>query len=294
MGNTEEGHASVLTARENGELVGLLALVQKGKLKAGGDQWQRYLDLFAVQQSGDRTVLDTKPAPESCAPPDNFSLAAPAVPEGQSGAAEFYGVSVKTIKRWVAAGRAHKDPPPLQTPAEMPAWAARMRALKVEGFKHRCPAEIENAAAVVAAASQPPEPAAPSPARRYDDITPEEKNPRQLLARLEQEEARLHRRFLDALEEGEPEAELDRHRQRWTDTSNLLQLQRVRAEKSKDLLAPEDVDAAFERIVRPLPEALERSFPKEPPLAANWMETVRAAIRAAFARLPDTFEEMLA
>jgi hypothetical protein len=111
---------------------------------------------------------------------------------------------------------------------------------------------------------------------------------------LEQEEARLHRRFLDALEEGEPEAELDRHRQRWTDTSNLLQLQRVRAEKSKDLLAPDEVDAAFDRIVRPLPEALERSFPKEPPPAASWMETVRVAIRTAFARLPDTFEEMLA
>jgi hypothetical protein len=201
---------------------------------------------------------------------------------------------VKTIKRWVAAGRIHTDPPPLQTPAEMPAWAARMRALKVDGFKHRCPTEIENAAA--AAAAQPSESAATTtaPARRYDDITAEEKNPRQLLARLEQEEARLHRRFLDALEEGEPEAELDRHRQRWTDTSNLLQLQRVRAEKSKDLLAPDEVDAAFERIVRPLPEALERSFPKEPPPAASWAETVRAAIRAAFARLPDTFEEMLA
>jgi hypothetical protein len=142
---------------------------------------------------------------------------------------------VKTIKRWVAAGRTHKA---LQTPAELPAWAARMRAVKVEGFQAPLPGgnrkRRRRCCCRFATSGLRP----PQAARRYDDITVEEKNPRQLLARLEQEDARLHRRFLDALEEGEPEAELDRHRQLCTDISNLLQLQRVGAERSKDLLAP--------------------------------------------------------
>jgi hypothetical protein len=72
MGHNDEAPASVLTARENAELVGLLALVQKGKLKAGGDQWQRYLDLFAAQQTGERRVPASKPAPELCSPAEIF------------------------------------------------------------------------------------------------------------------------------------------------------------------------------------------------------------------------------
>lgn len=204
------------------------------------------------------------------------------VPGKRIGAAAFYGVTPITITRWKNAGRKSKDPCPLGEPSRMPEWWARVS-------RNPVPDSILSRAGVPVS----PLPSQPVlPAREYD-ITPEDRDPRQMLARLEQEEARLHRCYMDALSFGGTDFELDQHRNRWTETSNLLQLQRGRVEKSKSLLDPGEVNAAFRRIVQPLPAALERAFPKEPPTAGTWLETVRAAIRTAFAGLPASLEEVL-
>ena len=170
----------------------------------------------------------------------------------------------------------------------MPAWWQRV-------FTKPIPDTLLALAAAAKKDTSPPIGPAPSaadplppPAREYD-ITAADRDPRQMLARLEEEEARLHRRYMDALKEGASDFDLDQHRNRWTETSNLLQLQRGRLDKSKTLLTPGEVNAAFQRLVVPLPAALERAFPQDLP-----PDTIRAAIRTAFQRLPATLEEMLA
>lgn len=86
-------------------------------------------------------TMPDNPTPSADA---EFQLDENLVPDGQAGAAQFYGVSVKAIKRWCASGRAAKELPPLRTPAQMPAWWERTH-------KNPVPECITAAAAKVAA-----------------------------------------------------------------------------------------------------------------------------------------------
>lgn len=70
-------------------------------------------------------------------------LEPPDAPKGQVAVAVRYGVSLRTVKRWVAVGREHKDPPPLDSATSMQEWARRMVSRRAAGFSREVPEEIE-------------------------------------------------------------------------------------------------------------------------------------------------------
>lgn len=222
-------------------------------------------------------------------------------PGGQAGVAALYGVSVKKVKRWVAAGRATGEPPPLHSPLEMRAWHERLRLL---GHFHHAPGpEFDRAASrlsvpaspsPVSLTDSPSSPAAPASAPRIPFRDPSEPQSTDLLTRLETDESRLHRRYNDAIDQCLDDTTIRQYRSHWQEAAELLDRHQGRLQKRVEVLTAAEADTAFTRIVRPLPEALERSFPREPPPAESWTDTVRAAIRMAFSRLPSTLEEMLA
>jgi len=88
--------------------------------------------------------MDADAPPLVLEPPDG--------PRGQMAVAARYGVSVRTVKRWVAAGREHNDLPPLDSPVDLLRWAQRMNGLRASGFARDLPVEIERAAAEARAA----------------------------------------------------------------------------------------------------------------------------------------------
>ncbi len=83
-------------------------------------------------------------------------LEPPDAPKGQVAVAVRYGVSLRTIKRWVAVGREHKDPPPLDSATAMQEWARRMVARRAAGFSRDVPEEIDLVAEREAKLSDPP------------------------------------------------------------------------------------------------------------------------------------------
>jgi hypothetical protein len=87
-------------------------------------------------------------------------LEPPDAPKGQVAVAVRYGVSLRTIKRWVAVGREHKDPPPLDSATSMQEWARRMVARRAAGFSREVPEEIELVAERESRAVVPPAAAA--------------------------------------------------------------------------------------------------------------------------------------
>jgi hypothetical protein len=86
-------------------------------------------------------------------------LEPPDAPKGQVAVAVRYGVSLRTIKRWVAVGREHKDSPPLDSATAMQEWARRMVARRAAGFSRDVPEEIDLLAEREARLSAPPPPA---------------------------------------------------------------------------------------------------------------------------------------
>lgn len=221
-------------------------------------------------------------------------------PTGQSAVALLYGKNVRTVKRWVAAGREAKDPPPLDNPVAMPAWHERLRERGI--FKQKCGSEFDDAIAKVTTSASPSSvpasatsvpSAAPRPLIPFRDVSVSETQSTDLLTRLQTDEARLHRRYLDAIEQTLDDATIRQYRTHWQGAAELLDAHQMRLQKRGEILTAAEADAAFRRIVRPLPEALVRAFPKDPPDGATWLDTVRTAVRNAFARLPDTIEQML-
>jgi len=83
-------------------------------------------------------------------------LEPPDAPKGQVAVAVRYGVSPRTVKRWVAVGREHKDPPPLDSLAAMQEWARRMVSRRAAGFSRGVPEEIDLLAEREARPSDPP------------------------------------------------------------------------------------------------------------------------------------------
>ena len=70
---------------------------------------------------------------------------------------ELYGTQRRQLYRWLAIGRAHNFPCPLDQPVEMLRWWAPPR------MKHRIPQKILDAARAAAGAAPPPAAAAPEP-----------------------------------------------------------------------------------------------------------------------------------
>jgi hypothetical protein len=122
------------------------------KIESGGIPTPREMEILNAS-----SVPGPTAAPAGATPPaePELILESPDTPQGQAGIAAKYNVSVRKVKRWVAAGRETGDVPPLHSPTEMVAWAGRMKEKKVEGFKYRCPEEIEAAARKQATAPTP-------------------------------------------------------------------------------------------------------------------------------------------
>jgi len=83
-------------------------------------------------------------------------LEPPDAPKGQVAVAVRYGVSPRTVKRWVAVGREHKDSPPLDSALAMQEWARRMVSRRAAGFSRDVPEEINLLAEREARPSDPP------------------------------------------------------------------------------------------------------------------------------------------
>jgi len=121
------------------------------KIESGGIPSPREMEILNASSSPGPASASSGTAPP-LAPEPEFTLEWANTPEGQAGVAAKYNVSTRKVKRWVAVGRETGDAPPLHSPADMVAWAGRMKDKQVEGFKYRCPAELEAAARKQAAA----------------------------------------------------------------------------------------------------------------------------------------------
>jgi hypothetical protein len=165
----------------------------------------------------------------------------------------------------------------------MPEWWRRVSKKPVD--------ERILAAAQKAAPAGAPQSAPPPPTRVAFREDPAAGN---MLERLKADEARLHQRYRDAISQELDDPTIRQYREHWQEAADLLDHHLTRVKRRGETLDPAEVDAAFERIVLNLPVALQRSFPKEPPPAEAWLDTVKSAIRAACEQLPDTLEQMLA
>ncbi len=117
----------------------------------------------------------------------------------------------------------------------------------------------------------------------------EDLTPKRRLERLEEEEARLHGRYLEVLAKNGTDAELDVHRARWSDMSALVVQTRQRLEKSKDLLDPAEVNSALPAVLSALMQAVVKELSFEFP-----GEKVIAAAKRAWERAPANVAQLLA
>lgn len=121
------------------------------KIEAGGIPTPREMEILH-SASAPTPASKALPAPPAAAPAPELMLETADAPQGQAWVAERYKVSLRTVKRWAAAGREHKDPPPYHSPVLLVSWSERMCDRKAAGFRQGIPEEILEAAR----ASPPP------------------------------------------------------------------------------------------------------------------------------------------
>jgi hypothetical protein len=126
-----------------------------------------------------------------------------------------------------------------------------------------------------------PLPVAPLPA---DEVL----TPKRRLQALEDEEVRLHRRYIDVLSRGGTDSELDVHRERWKEMSELVVQTRQRLEKSRDILDPSEVNAALPAVFSALMQAVVRELVVDFPA-----DKVKDAVRRAWERAPANVTQLL-
>jgi hypothetical protein len=281
---------STLSPREAAELRALEALVSRGKILPDTREWARYLEL--VDRSAG-PVADPAPA-------DGFRL--------EPGAAHVRGTAAylhlyceerslaveRRLQRWRKLGAEQGIPAPLGNPEQMIVWYQQMR--EAGHLKHAVPEILIEAAA---RASAPPAQSAPAPAAAVADPMPPPPPPvldapevdlstRSVIARLQDDEARLHQRYLQAVATGESEAAQEVHRRRWSEASELLIMQRSRAEKMRELLDPAEVNSALVRFLPALAQSIVAGLVPHVP-----RDVAVEAVRSAFAASPDTIEHLL-
>ena len=216
------------------------------------------------------------------------------------------GDILRRLQRWKRAGAEAGKPAPLGDPVALVEWYAEMR--RGGHFKQVCPdillaaaarhsrpptaAESAPAAHPLAPeqspAPSPPPVASPPPATNVA-LPAEDLTPKRRLERLEEEEARLHGRYLEVLAAGGTDAELDVHRARWSDLSALVVQTRQRLEKSKDLLDPAEVNSALPAVLSALMNAVVKELSFDFPV-----EKVVAAAKRAWERAPANVAQLLA
>lgn len=276
---------STLSEAENTELRALQKLIDAQKLKPGSDGWDRWKELLEIKHGTRREPA--KPAAGAVAPD-------PAPKRDLKWWAAFYfpgkspAAQVKHIDRMRRDGRRGGLLPPLERPAEMPGWFTAMMA---KGFYPRgCPEEILDAARREAA----PAAAGAEPVRHEIDlatVSDAEKDPAEVLRRLEDDEVRLRREYDAARGRGDV---ADVQRRRWTEATERVAAQRAQMAKMGELVPVATATDAYRRIIHPLPGILERLLVKNPPLPGEkWPETVKRAVRSAFASVPGELRELL-
>lgn len=243
--------------------------------------------------------------------PSEFQLAATPPRRGTAAVALLYaptesGDILRRLQRWKRAGAEAGKPAPLGDPVAMVEWYAEMR--RAGHFKQICPDILLDAAArhsrppasaELPAAAQPvaldPAPApvtpptAPPPSPPAGHLPAEDLTPKRRLERLEEEEARLHRRYLEVLAAKGTDAELDVHRTRWSEMSTLVVQTRQRLANSKDLLDPAEVNSALPAVLSALMQAVVKELSFEFP-----GEKVIAAAKRAWERAPANVAQLLA
>lgn len=198
---------------------------------------------------------------------------------------------LKQLQRWQRLGKEVGTPAPLGDPVAMVEWYGQMR--RGGHITHVCPSVLTEAAARYSTAA----PAAAAPATRPAaqlplpgiPTGPLEVSWRRRLEALEDEETRLHRRFVEALSRNATDSELDMHRERWKEMSELVVQTRQRLEKSRDILDPSEVNTALPAFFTALMQAVVRELVADFPA-----DKVKQAVRRAWKRAPENVAQLLA
>ena len=202
---------------------------------------------------------------------------------------------LKQLQRWQRLGKEVGTPAPLGNPVAMVEWYGQMR--RAGHITHVCPSVLTEAAAKYSTTT--PDLAAPKTPKTTQNAQlplpgiptgpPEILTPKRRLEALEDEEARLHRRYVEVLSRGGTDSELDVHRARWAEMSELVVQTRQRLEKSRDILDPSEVNTALPAFFTALMQAVVRE------LAADFpADKVKEAVRRAWKRAPDNVAQLLA
>jgi hypothetical protein len=112
--------------------------------------------------------------------------------------AEKWGYSLRTIKNWIADGRAASDPAPLAYPAEMPAWFARIYSPRTAPDKL-----IEAVRKISTEFKETEAPAPPQIEETRLEVSDAEKGLLAMLERMRTAEAMMHARYIQAVDAGE-------------------------------------------------------------------------------------------
>lgn len=115
--------------------------------------------------------------------------------------ADEWGVSLRSIKGWLAEGIAAKDPVPLTKPGDFPAWFARVHAPRQCPEKYRLAAQRILASEKSVAVAPAPAPIAPPPERIK--IEDDAKGLLAMLERHREAEARLGTEYMKAVDSGD-------------------------------------------------------------------------------------------
>ena len=213
---------------------------------------------------------------------------------------------LKQLQRWHRLGKETGIAAPLHDPVAMIEWYGQMR--RAGHLTHVCPAVLTQAAARFSRAAQPVQapaqpvqppakdakpPAVPKSRKAVPDHAPQTLpddilTPKQRLQALEAEEVRLHRRYIEVLSRGGTDSELDIHRERWAEMSELVVQTRQRLEKSRDLLDPSEVNGALPAVFAALMQAVVRELSVELPA-----DKVITAVRKAWKRAPENVTQLL-
>lgn len=117
------------------------------KIESGGIPTPREMEI--LHSASAPSPASKAPVPVAAATPaPELMLETADAPQGQAWVAERYKVSLRTVKRWAAAGREHKDPPPYHSPPLLVSWSERMCDRKAPGFRQGVPEEILDAARI--------------------------------------------------------------------------------------------------------------------------------------------------
>lgn len=169
-----------------------------------------------------------------------------------------WGYSVRSIKGWLADGRAKNDPCPLKKPGDMVEWFERVHAPrqapeKLRGAVSRVLALIETGAA-----SSSPSEAARTPVERVE-ISEDEKGMIAMLNRHRTAEAELHAKYMDAVANAD-EAKMSLYMREW---SNMGQKLRQLEKDAPKALQEMGIYVRKDDVIRelePLHRAIMKSF----------------------------------